>query len=311
METLPKLHRPVLVAAWPGMGNVAMTAGFYLMAKMEMHALAELSSPDSFEVKHVDVKDGIIRPGRLPASRFYLWQDPNKEQDLVVFLGEAQPPLGNLSYCTRVIQFAKEIGVEQVFTFAAMATDMHPNHASRVFVAAIDQPSLDDLRDRDVEVLEEGQISGLNGVLLGVAQQQDLRGACLLGEMPHMFIQLPYPKASLAVLQTFVAMSKIPLDLTELGEQADTVDEQLGDLMASLEQRMRAGVEQEDEAEQPYLAEPVDESALDAESQHRLEELFEQAARDRRKAYELKRELDRLGVFEEYENRFLDLFKQQ
>jgi hypothetical protein len=38
--------------------------------------------------------------------------------------------------------------------------------------------------------------------------------------------------------------------------------------------------------------------------------LFEKAREDRSKAYELKGELDRLGVFDLYEDRFLDLFKK-
>ena len=37
--------------------------------------------------------------------------------------------------------------------------------------------------------------------------------------------------------------------------------------------------------------------------------MFEQAALDPAKAFELKRELDRLRVFKDYENRFLDLFR--
>jgi hypothetical protein len=41
-----------------------------------------------------------------------------------------------------------------------------------------------------------------------------------------------------------------------------------------------------------------------------LERLFEQAARDRSKAFGLTHELDRVGVFKEYEDRFLDLFKK-
>jgi len=42
----------------------------------------------------------------------------------------------------------------------------------------------------------------------------------------------------------------------------------------------------------------------------RIEGLFEQAGKDRSKAFELKQELDRLGVFKEHEDRFLDLFKK-
>jgi hypothetical protein len=42
----------------------------------------------------------------------------------------------------------------------------------------------------------------------------------------------------------------------------------------------------------------------------RIEELFARAAKDRSKAFELKQELDRLGLFKQYEDRFLDLFKK-
>jgi len=46
------------------------------------------------------------------------------------------------------------------------------------------------------------------------------------------------------------------------------------------------------------------------EDRDHIEQLFEQAGRDRSNAYELKRELDRLGLYKEYEDRFLDLFKK-
>lgn len=42
----------------------------------------------------------------------------------------------------------------------------------------------------------------------------------------------------------------------------------------------------------------------------RIEELFEQSRQDRSAAYELKRELDRLALYRQYEDRFLDLFKK-
>jgi hypothetical protein len=38
--------------------------------------------------------------------------------------------------------------------------------------------------------------------------------------------------------------------------------------------------------------------------------MFEKSRTDRAAAFELKKELDRLGVFKQYENRFLDLFRK-
>jgi hypothetical protein len=57
--------------------------------------------------------------------------------------------------------------------------------------------------------------------------------------------------------------------------------------------------------------EPFEENGLSPEDRQLIDRLFEQAGTDRSKAYELKRELDRLGVFPEFENRFLDLFQRR
>ncbi len=48
---------------------------------------------------------------------------------------------------------------------------------------------------------------------------------------------------------------------------------------------------------------------LDELDRARLERLFEKARGDRDAAFQLKEELDRLDVFDEYEDQFLDLFK--
>jgi predicted ATP-grasp superfamily ATP-dependent carboligase len=207
------------------------------------------------------------------------------------------------------MSYARQLGVERVFTFAAMATQMHPEHESRVFAAATDLEMLEDLKGRDLEILESGNISGLNGVLLGAAAENGLRGACLLGEMPHIFSQLPYPQASLAILKAFAPMAGIDLEFTELAEQANAMKEQLGELLSRVEetygQQMQAA-----EEESFGVAEPVEEERLSPADTQRIERLFEQSANDRSKAFELKQELDRLGVFKEYEDRFLDLFKK-
>jgi len=299
------LNRPWLVAVWPGMGHVALNAGYYLLSKLGMDVIAELEAGDLFDIDHVDVKDGMIQAGRRPRNRFFLWRDPNEKHDLVVFLGEAQPPLGKYPFCRQLVSYVRKLGVERVFTFAAMATRMRPDHRARVFGAATDNESLEELKRLDLELLEEGHIGGLNGVLLGVVAENELRGACLLGEMPHVFTQLPFPKASLAVLEMFSTMSGIDIDLGELAEQAQVVEQQLVELLAVAE-----GQEESSPGDDELPAPAADEEGLSPEDERRIEGLFEQATRQRSKAFELKRELDRLGVFKEYENRFLDLFKK-
>jgi len=314
------LNDPWMVAVWPGMGNVAVSAGYYLMAKLEMRQLAEFSPQELFELEHVEVKSGLIRSGRLPRSRLFLWEDPRQNHDVVVFIGEAQPPAGKRIFCRKLVEFASELGVERIFTFAAMATDRRPEEEARVFGAATDKETLADLQRLELTILEDGQISGLNGVLLGVAAESGLPGACLLGEMPQLFSQLPNPKASLAVLEAFTAMDRIDLDFTELAGQAKQMEHQLASLLDQIEkaidQQGPGNALEGDEAigspdlsDTPLQAPSAKEEDLSEADRDRIEELFTEAAKDRSKAYELKAELDRLRVFERYEDRFLDLFQ--
>lgn len=306
------LTRPWLIAVWPGMGHVAVSAGYYLMSKLGVYLLAELSARELFDIDHVEVKEGIVQPGRLPRSRFFVWKDPEERHDLVIFLGEAQPPLGRYPFCKKLMEYARQLGVERVVTFAAMATQMHPEHDSRVFAAATDREALNELKDHAVEILEDGQISGLNGVLVGVAAESGMRGTCLLGEMPHLFSQLPFPKASLAVLKVFTSLARINIDFSELAEQADVMGKRLGELLSQAQEAIeeRLGDEDDDDDEEFNLSADDEEEGLTSDEAERIESLFDLAKQDRSKAYELKRELDRLEVFDEYEDRFLDLFRK-
>ena len=185
---------------------------------------------------------------------------------------------------------------------------MRPDHDCRVFAAGTDEASVRELDDPALHLLDEGQIGGLNGVLLGAAADKGMQGMCLLGEMPHLFTQLPFPKASLAVLKAFAEIAQVQLDLTELEEQGKAMEEKLMEIVTNLEARIeQLGA---NEQEEEFTPTPTEER-LAPEDEQRIEELFQEATADRSKAYELKSELDRLDIFKDYEDRFLDLFKNE
>jgi hypothetical protein len=117
-------------------------------------------------------------------------------------------------------------------------------------------------------------------------------------------------------LERFTELAGIEIDFTELEEQAKAMEENLEQLMEQMNQGRGEEEEEEEgeageepakpgEAQQP----PAPAPAPDARTRRRIEALFERAKQDRSKAFELKRELDRLGVFKQYEDRFLDLFR--
>jgi hypothetical protein len=92
-----------------------------------------------------------------------------------------------------------------------------------------------------------------------------------------------------------------------LSEQAKDMEQKLGELLAHVEREYGPQPPTEEETAR---REPAEEGRLSPEDKRRIEQLFEQAEQDRSNAHELKRELDRLDVYQGYEDRFLDLFKK-
>ncbi|MCC6737530.1 MAG: PAC2 family protein [Planctomycetia bacterium] len=312
-DTTRQNEAATLVAVWPGMGQVAMNAGWYLMSRLEMVETAPLQAEDLFDPDHVDVKDGLVVKAQAPQGRLFLWKNPKGTGDVAVFIGESQPQPGRSgAFCARLLDATARLGVKEVYTFASMATDMHPTSLSRVVGVATDEEGLARLRRCDVSLLETGRISGLNGVFLAAAAERGLRGIGLLGEIPAMAAQIPYPKASRTVLETFSALSGIDVDLQELVKHEKSVDRQLAGLVSKIEKAMERRAEESEEGteaeDEGIGAEPT--QGLPDEDRARIEVLFDQSRQDHAKTFELKRELDRLGVFKQYEDRFLDLFRR-
>lgn len=318
MLDIPKLNDPWLVAAWPGMGRVALTAGEYLAEQLSMPYVGEYPLDRYFEANHLDVKDGLASPGRRPRGLMFAHRHGGGGRDLLLLLGEAQPQTQGYALCQELIEQAQQWGVSRIVAVAAMATQMHPNDAARVFGVATEPAGLDELKDAGVTPLEEGQISGLNGLTLVAAQQAGLEGICLLGELPYFAAQVPNPKASRAVLGTLAQMIRVELDFENLDQQAERIDRQLVEALKQLHSQFgEEGQGEEGGGEETFTVprfsqeeSSAEKPALDTEAKRRIEDLFKQAETDRAKAFELKRELDRLGVFDKYEDRFLDLFKR-
>ncbi len=320
-ETTP-LREPWLVAGWPGIGGVSIAAAAYLVDALDMEPVFEIPASEFFEVSHIEVQGGIARTPRLPRSRVFQWRNPDVlGRDLLVFAGEAQPESRGSEMCRRIAEYAKSRGVKRVLTFAALASQTEPTIEPLVHAAVTDPAMIAEVRSAGLVTLEEGQIGGLNGVLLASALERGIPAMSLLAEMPFFATGVPNLQSSRAVLRAFTELSGIGMEMSTMDQRAETVVEALRELMERL-QRQASGEEggggggegerDETRAEGADEGDPRGDEAAglsDAE-RRRIEEMFDAAEENRARAADLKAELDRLGVFEEYENRFLDLFKR-
>lgn len=323
MGETPSDRRNWLIAAWPGMGNVAVICAAYLIRKLGLEPAAEMPPQGRFDVGAIEVRAGVIAAPTVPRSVFY--RAPGSQPGdpgLTVFLADGQPAVGAYGYAHELLERAKTFQINRVMTFASMASPMHPSQDPRVLGATTQADLLADLKRGGVSALEDGQIGGLNGVLLGAAAQRGMAGICLLGEMPFFAVNVPNPKASKAVLEIFSKIAGVDIDLTELAEDAERVDAALVQLLERMQEQARQQREEDGDDDDEEIVEPdgvsaepassakPSEKSLDFNARQRIEELFEKARKDRSQALALKNELDRLKVFKQYENRFLDLFKR-
>ena len=63
-----QLNDPWLVAAWPGIGNVAVGAAAYLVDQLDATMVHQLPAAEFFEANHIEVEQGVARPATMPRS---------------------------------------------------------------------------------------------------------------------------------------------------------------------------------------------------------------------------------------------------
>jgi len=305
---------PIFIAAWPGMGHVAIKAAVYLKDKLQAQHFAKLDTDKFSYQTDVVIHNSLIQMDRLPSGNFYYWENKFRKNDLIIFLSDIQPPPEKSeAYARAILEFTASLKVKMMFTFAAMLSAMSHTHTPKVWLAVTQQKLIDDFKGIDTRLMESGQVNGLNGIFLGYAKKKKMNGACLLGEIPFYAGQIENPRSSMAVLNTLTKYLGINLDLTELSLTAKAMEDEIEKLIEHIKET--SGVDEED---RPITSDDIErmrnilssQSQIPHSAKRQIEELFLQARDDLSCAVELKRKLDEWNAYKDYEDRFLELFKR-
>lgn len=214
----PEARNPVLVAGWPGIGNIGVIAVNMLRGALGAEEIGEIEPWDFFYPTKLLIRAGELADLEFPACRFFFAS--SADRDILFFSGDEQPSEGGGSYAegekayrmaNLVLDVAVDLGCTRVYTSGAAVAPIH--HAARPRVWAV--PNSDALVDEfrgyantilmsDIEARRgQGSITGLNGLMLGVARRRGLEAVCVMGEIP-VYLQglpVPYPKASREVIE--------------------------------------------------------------------------------------------------------------
>jgi len=88
--------------------------------------------------------------------------------------------------------------------------------------------------------MKRGTISGMNGSLLGVAKGRKFEAICLLGEIPFYTIQIENPKATKAVIEVFMSLTGITVDMSELDEVSQYMEKEVDEYLKIAQEKGQA-----------------------------------------------------------------------
>ena len=282
----PQLENPILVASWPGIGNIGIIAVDTLRGLLEAEEFGEIEPRDFFYPKRVLIRKGILEHLEFPSSRFYFKKTQGR--DVIFFIGEEQPSEGGRMYAegrkayrmaNLVLDLAEKFECGRIYTSGAAVALIHHTTKPRVWAVPNSENLMAEIRGYDNTVLMsdiegrggQGNITGLNGLLLGVAKKRGFEAICLMGEIPVYLQGLPlsYPKASKSVLEVLSHSLKIEVNLDTLDESDRKVQQGIEEFYRQIPLEIRG---QLDRLKHVAYAQPAEPGPITEEEEKKIME---------------------------------------
>ena len=282
----PQLETPILVAGWPGIGNIGLTAVDTLRGMLEAEEFGEIEPWEFFYPKRALIRKGILEHLEFPSNKFYFKK--TEGGDLIFFIGEEQPTEGGRMYAegrkayqmaNLVLDVAESFKCRRVYTSGAAVALTHHTIKPRVWAVPNSGILIREIRGYENTILMSdiegrgghGNITGLNGLLLGVAQRRGFEAICLMGEIPVYLQGLPlsYPKASKTVLEVLSHSLQIEISLKKLDELAEKVERRIEEFYQQIPLEVRG---QLDRLKHVTYAEPTEPGPITEEEEKTIME---------------------------------------
>lgn len=226
-EERPALKSPHLVCGFPGSGYVGKLAIDHMIQELQAKHLVDIYS-SSFPPQVMIKTDGTAD---LMKNSIFWWKG-NDGTELLLLTGDSQPATPDSEYALadQVLNLASQFGTSQVFTLAAYITGVFVDKP-RVFGTATDLEIIKTFAHHNISAMDSGSITGMNGLIIGIAKLRNMKGTCLLGETSGYVVDA---KASKAILETLLEIINLKIDMTNLDKRAKDTEA----LIQTIEQQM-------------------------------------------------------------------------
>jgi uncharacterized protein (TIGR00162 family) len=244
----PELSDPIVICGLPGSALVGKLAVDHLIEELPAQQMAEIYL-DGLAPQVFVESDGTVTG--LNNDIFYWKSRVKGSRDLILYTADAQPTVQEAEYKLSefvIDYFRSKFKAREMITLGAYVTGAFPKDP-KVYVAATEDSLVKEAASKGCQVMTEGTITGMNGILLGIAKLKGMRGYSLLGETSGYALD---PKASEALLRILEKLTGIKVDLKELEVRAKEAEGVLQNVEALRKQQegQEAGEGPQDQAGQ-------------------------------------------------------------
>jgi uncharacterized protein len=216
-EKTGTLREPILISGLPGSGLVGKVAVDHLIQELSAKHFAEVYC-DGMSPQIFVESDGVAALNR---NDLYYWKGGKQRgtNDLIFYTGDSQPANaeGEYELSAAVARYARaNFRSGELITLGAYVTGNF-TETPKVYASATDTDYVGRISELGIDLMQEGAITGMNGLLLGIAKLQGMRGCSLLGETSGYAVD---PKASKSVVVALCKLLNLNVDLKALDERA-------------------------------------------------------------------------------------------
>jgi len=160
--------------------------------------------------------------------------DPLSSKDLILLTGDSQPVVPGSEYVLseQILDLITKFKISNIYSLASYVTGSFVNDP-KIYGTATNPEMVKTFRSFNISTLDNGNITGMNGLILGLGKLRGIEGICLLGETSGYVIDA---KASKHLLEILNNVLDIHINMDEMNKRSK--DTEL--LIKNLEQQMMA-----------------------------------------------------------------------
>ena len=160
--------------------------------------------------------------------------DSLSSKDLILLTGDSQPVVPGSEYVLseQILDLITKFKISNIYSLASYVTGTFVNDP-KIYGTATNPEIVKSFRSFNISTLDNGNITGMNGLILGLGKLRGIEGICLLGETSGYVIDAKASKNLLEILNNVLG---IHINMDEMNKRSKDTEI----LIKNLEQQMMA-----------------------------------------------------------------------